>query len=363
MAQNSAVLGRTLVPTISVRQQARLGKRLGLTQGDALVVTDVQRDFLPGGSLAVAGADEIIPRLNAYIASFDARHLPIFFTRDWHPSEHCSFVAAGGPWPPHCVQGTPGAAWPENLNIVRGARIVSKAMDKNVEAYSGFGSGALLTLLRDLDVRRVFIAGLTTDYCVRETVLDARSYGFDVVVLADAIRGINAQPGDETRAIREMMEHGATLFQSSRARRTGGTAKRRPPTQERPVSAYGFGKTVTLPFGETLDRVTQALASEGFGVLSDIDVAGTLKKKLDTDMPPYRILGACNPPLAQRALEAEPEIGLLLPCNVVVRQTAEESVRVEFLDPNVLASLTDEPRVAGLAGEVRERLMRVMAAV
>jgi uncharacterized protein (DUF302 family) len=126
---------------------------------------------------------------------------------------------------------------------------------------------------------------------------------------------------------------------------------------------YGFGKTVGVSFAEAVDRVTAALGAEGFGVLSDIDVAATLKKKLDRDTPPYRILGACNPPFAHRALEAEPSIGLLLPCNVVVRQDAAGAVHVEFMDPIAMLALVERPEVAELATEVRARLERVMNAV
>ena len=128
-------------------------------------------------------------------------------------------------------------------------------------------------------------------------------------------------------------------------------------------SKYGFGKTVEMSFDDAVARVTRALQSEGFGVLTDIDVAATMKKKLDRDMPPSRILGACNPPLAYRALEAEPSIGLLLPCNVVVRQDPSGKVHVEFMDPNVVLELVNKPEISRLAGEVRQRLERVMAAL
>jgi uncharacterized protein (DUF302 family) len=126
---------------------------------------------------------------------------------------------------------------------------------------------------------------------------------------------------------------------------------------------YGFGKTVTTPFSETVERVTKALSVEGFGILTDIDVAATMKAKLNQDMPPYRILGACNPPLAHRAIQAEPSIGLLLPCNVVVRENAAGSVRVEFMDTDAVLALVGKPEIDTLAKEVRQRLDRVMAAV
>lgn len=128
-------------------------------------------------------------------------------------------------------------------------------------------------------------------------------------------------------------------------------------------SKYGFGKTVPMAFERAIEVVTEALKTQGFGVLTDIDVQATLKKKLGEDMPPYRILGACNPPLAHQALTAEPSIGLLLPCNVVVRQEDNGTVHVEFMDPQAVFDLVDNPAVYALAAEVRERLDRVLAAL
>jgi len=125
---------------------------------------------------------------------------------------------------------------------------------------------------------------------------------------------------------------------------------------------YGFGKTVALPFEAALAKVTQELAKEGFGILTDIDVSATMKKKLGRDMRPYRILGACNPPYAAQAIDAEPSIGLLMPCNVVVREDAA-GVHVELLDPIALFEMTDRAEVAPLAREVRARLDRVLAAL
>ncbi len=129
------------------------------------------------------------------------------------------------------------------------------------------------------------------------------------------------------------------------------------------MSKYGFGKTVNMSFDAAIEHVTHALQGEGFGVLADIDIAGAMKKKLNQDMPPYRILGACNPPLAHRALAAEPSIGLLLPCNVVVRQDGAGVVHVEFMDPNAVLELVGKPEIAQLAGEVKQRLERVMRAL
>ena len=129
------------------------------------------------------------------------------------------------------------------------------------------------------------------------------------------------------------------------------------------VAKYTFGKTVATGYEETLQRVTDALAAEGFGVLTEIDVAATLKKKLGKDMAPYKILGACNPQLAHRAIEFEPQIGALLPCNVVVRIDAAGKTAVEIMDPDAVLQLVGRPEIAAIAAEVRARLQRVLAAL
>lgn len=129
------------------------------------------------------------------------------------------------------------------------------------------------------------------------------------------------------------------------------------------MSTYVFGRTVEAGFEDAVARVTEALAKEGFGVLTEIDVAATLKKKIGVDMPPYRILGACNPQFAHRAIGAEPPIGALLPCNVVVRQDAAGATRVEFMDPIAVMDLVGKPEVRPIAAEVRARLERVMNAL
>jgi uncharacterized protein (DUF302 family) len=126
---------------------------------------------------------------------------------------------------------------------------------------------------------------------------------------------------------------------------------------------YVFGKTVKMSYDEAIRRATEALTKEGFGVLTEIDVAATLKKKLGKDMPPYKILGACNPQFAHRALEAEPQIGALLPCNVVVRVDAGGKTIVEIMDPRAVLELVDRPEIAAIAGEVRARLERVLASL
>ena len=126
---------------------------------------------------------------------------------------------------------------------------------------------------------------------------------------------------------------------------------------------FGFGKTVDLGFEEAVETVTEELGKEGFGVLTEIDVQATLKKKLGEDMRPYKILGACNPPLAHQAVTAVPEIGLLLPCNVLVRENDEGKVHVSFMDPGAVLGLVDNPDVEPLAAEVKKRLERVLAAL
>ena len=126
---------------------------------------------------------------------------------------------------------------------------------------------------------------------------------------------------------------------------------------------YTFGKTVEYGFEQPVERATQELAKEGFGVLTEIDVAATLKKKLGKDMPPYKILGACNPQFAHRAIEVEPQIGALLPCNVVVRTGKAGKTIVEIMDPRAVLQLVDRPEIAEIAAQVRTRLERVLASL
>lgn len=180
--------------------------------GDALIVIDMQNDFLPGGRLAVAGGDDIIPQLNRYLAYFTQRHLPVFATRDWHPPDHCSFQAQGGPWPPHCIAGSDGAAFHPALELPAATYIISKATARESDAYSGFSGTQLDELLQSLHIRRVFTGGVATEYCVFHTVKDALRLQYTAFVLEDAIRAIDRQPGDGQRALREMMQLGAQLI-------------------------------------------------------------------------------------------------------------------------------------------------------
>lgn len=182
---------------------------------DALIVVDVQNDFCPGGSLAVKEGNQIIPTINRLIPRF--RH--VIFTRDWHPPDHISF--SGAPefvdksWPQHCVAGTPGAELHPDLYIPEDVLIVDKGTDMAKEAYSGFQDTGLADKLREKDISRIFVCGLATDYCVKSTVLDAISSGFQTVVIEDAIRGVNIPEGSAAAALEEMRRHGAQIAQSS----------------------------------------------------------------------------------------------------------------------------------------------------
>jgi len=177
--------------------------------GDALLIVDVQNDFLPGGSLAVAHGDEVIAPVNGYIEIFHRRGLPIFASRDWHPADHISFVAQGGPWPPHCVPGTPGAEFAKALHLPPETEVISKA--SRADVYSDFQETDLAEQLHSREIVRLFVGGLATDYCVRATVEDAIRAGFGVVLLTDAVRAVNVHPHDGEEALHAMEEEGAVL--------------------------------------------------------------------------------------------------------------------------------------------------------
>ena len=188
---------------------------LTLQRGDALVIADVQIDFLPGGALGVAGGDEIIGPANQAIESFRSRGLPVIVSRDWHPRGHCTFQESGGPWPEHCVRDTPGAAFAPQFAVPADSIVISKGQAVDREAYSAFEGTPLATVLVQEQVNRLFVGGLTTDYCVLSTVLDARRLGFAVVVLDDAIRAVNARPGDGDKALQRMREAGAQFAKTA----------------------------------------------------------------------------------------------------------------------------------------------------
>lgn len=183
------------------------------TSGDALLIIDVQNDFLPGGVLPVSGGDAIVAPLNEWIDRFASFGLPIFATRDWHPVDHCSFRAQGGAWPPHCIAGTPGAEFPLSLKLPSFTQVVSKGQMPQAEAYSGFSGTDLDRQLRLNYVNRLFVGGLATDYCVLATVIDGLRLNYRILLLADAVRAVDVRAGDGDRAIKVMCNTGAVLVE------------------------------------------------------------------------------------------------------------------------------------------------------
>ena len=182
---------------------------LNINNKDALLITDIQLDFLPGGTLPIKEGDQLIPVLNEYIKIFQKANAPIIASRDWHPQNHMSFKAQGGPWSPHCVQNTEGASFHPDLKLPEETIVVSKATDPAKEAYSVFDGTDLADTLKTQGVVRVFVGGLATDYCVVNTVLDASKVGLAAVVLEDATRGINVEAGDVDKALAVMLKNGA----------------------------------------------------------------------------------------------------------------------------------------------------------
>jgi len=179
-----------------------------------LLVIDIQNDFLPGGSLPVAESEPIIPVINRCIEKFNVAGHPIFLTRDWHPADHWSFAGQGGPWPAHCVAGTYGAEFSANLLQPEKAQIISKGVRRESEGYSDFEAPDLQAQLDRDGIRRLFVAGLATDYCVLYTVLDALKLGYQVFLLQDAVRAVNVNPDDGVRALQAMRQNGAQLISS-----------------------------------------------------------------------------------------------------------------------------------------------------
>jgi nicotinamidase/pyrazinamidase len=184
---------------------------------DALLIVDFQNDFCPGGALAVPGGDRIARPISDIVDRFEF----VVATRDWHPKDHGSFAGVEvdmsewrgtdppSIWPVHCVQGTKGAELHSSLDRTKIDVVLDKGQDPNSQGYSAFQDTRLGDLLRAHDVDRIFVVGLATDYCVKHSVLDARDQGFEVVVVEDAIRGVEVEPGDSDRAIEEMVGAGA----------------------------------------------------------------------------------------------------------------------------------------------------------
>jgi nicotinamidase/pyrazinamidase len=183
----------------------------------ALLVVDVQNDFCPGGALAIRAGDRIIPTLNKYIRFFHAARLPVFLSRDWHPKKTRHFKKYGGAWPAHGVQETRGAAFHPQLKFPREAIVLSKGMDPEEDSYSAFGATdrnnvPLEFLLKMFGVVDLYVGGLATDYCVKQTVLDALKNGFHVFLLDDAVKGVNVRPTDADEATKEMVARGAKII-------------------------------------------------------------------------------------------------------------------------------------------------------
>ena len=181
-----------------------------MLQSDCLLIVDFQNDFCTGGSLAVKEGDAIVEPINRLMKSFSV----IGTTQDWHPPNHCSFKEQGGIWPPHCIQNTLGAELHPRLDKQPIQFRILKAQCPEKEAYSGFDGSHLDEELKKRHIRRIFIAGLTTDYCVRTTALDGLRLGYETVVLKDLIRAVNLKPGDGENALNEVSRAGALIAHS-----------------------------------------------------------------------------------------------------------------------------------------------------
>ena len=180
-----------------------------LTLSDALLITDIQNDFLPGGALDISGGDHILPALQNYMQLFERRRCTVVLTYDWHPFDHCSFKSQGGSWPVHCVAGSLGAMPPPSFGIPPEALTIYKAFNKYQDSGSAFPDTSLNYYLQILTVRRLFIGGLATDYSVLHSVREARQLGYEVCLLMDGIKAMNCQPDDGQRAEKEMIGLGA----------------------------------------------------------------------------------------------------------------------------------------------------------
>ena len=189
-------------------------------RSSALLIVDVQNDFCPGGALAVAGGDEVVPVLNRLAARAGALGWPVYTSRDWHPPDSVHFAENGGQWPAHCVAGTAGARLHPDLALPSGAMIVTKGTMPEAQGYSAFegtvaGRGRFADDLEARGVTHLIVGGLATDHCVRASVLDARRLGFAVTVVRDGVRGVNLKAGDDERACDEMREAGAEVVNAA----------------------------------------------------------------------------------------------------------------------------------------------------
>jgi nicotinamidase-related amidase len=197
----------------------------GESGGAALILVDIQNDFCPGGELAVTEGDQIVPAVNRLMTKFPL----VISTQDWHPPNHISFKGRGGPWPPHCVQGTRGAQLHSDLDIGKIAHYFRKASSPDRDAYSGFAGRddrglTMDEVLKSNGVTKLYVVGLATDYCVLETVLDALRRGYEVCGVTDAMRAVNANPVDGQEALRKMGESGAHLVTSDEVLNLAGSS-------------------------------------------------------------------------------------------------------------------------------------------
>jgi nicotinamidase-related amidase len=184
-------------------------------QHAALILVDIQNDFCPGGALAVNEGDQIVPIVNRLMSRFPL----VISTQDWHPPDHVSFRERGGPWPPHCVQGTRGAELHPDLKTDTIAHYFHKASSPDTDDYSEFAGKddrgrTLDQVLRDHGTRKLYVVGLATDYCVLETVLDGLKLGYEVFAVRDAMRAVNVNSADGEQALKKMSDSGATLVTS-----------------------------------------------------------------------------------------------------------------------------------------------------
>ena len=195
------------------------GSNQGREPHQALLVVDVQRDFCPGGALVAPGGSRLVPVINRYIAEARDRGLPVYASRDWHPAVTTHFKAYGGQWPPHCVQGTPGAEFHPDLKLPADVLVISKGDHPEASGYSVVDGHtptgkSFLDDLRDRGIDSLYVAGIATEYCVKSSVVDALRAGLDVTVLSDAVTGIDVNPGDADRALADMRHAGAHLAAS-----------------------------------------------------------------------------------------------------------------------------------------------------
>lgn len=189
---------------------------LAHTHHSALLVVDVQNDFCTGGALAVPGSEQVVDAINRHLADAVARGIPVYASRDWHPPVTTHFQSYGGAWRAHCVQGSPGARFHPDLKLPSAAVVISKGQDSERPGYSALEGHTpdgtpFLTDLANRGITRLYVGGLATDYCVKHSVVDALAAGLEVVVLGDAIAGVDANAGDSQRAIDEMLAKGAAL--------------------------------------------------------------------------------------------------------------------------------------------------------